>query len=202
MLYASSQRIGCFIETPPRLRPDRELFAELGDIEGEDDFNPPGAVPLAWLEPRLMGRAQAHGRFADVCDEEWTQRLRASIAPDCVGDAEFIRSVTLGTDRRLTQLISAIVYASTPQYAGIRYPSRYDHPANIENWALFEPFSISDTENETDQPTGPGSLPRARIFKSANALAPRHGQLAPRHGQSRSRLRVSGLVMRDLARGT
>jgi hypothetical protein len=46
VLYASSQRISCFIETLPRLRPDPELFAELGEIEGEDDFNPPGVVPL------------------------------------------------------------------------------------------------------------------------------------------------------------
>jgi hypothetical protein len=105
-----------------------------------------------------MGRAKAHGRFADICDQEWTQSLRASIAPDCVGDAEFIRSVTLGPDRKFTQRISAIVYASTPQYAGIRYPSRYDHPVKIDNWALFEPFSISDTENEPISPQDPDLL--------------------------------------------
>ena len=48
MLYASSQRLGCYLETLARFRVDLTLYAELSEIEGEDDFTPLGRVPLAW----------------------------------------------------------------------------------------------------------------------------------------------------------
>jgi hypothetical protein len=37
-LYASSQRLGCFLETLGRFRVDPKLLAELAEIEGEDDY--------------------------------------------------------------------------------------------------------------------------------------------------------------------
>lgn len=43
VLYACSQRVGAFIETLARFRPDLEVLAELDRIEGEDE--PSAAVP-------------------------------------------------------------------------------------------------------------------------------------------------------------
>lgn len=43
VLYASSQRLGCFLETLARFRVDPKLAAELAEIQGEDDFQPLGA---------------------------------------------------------------------------------------------------------------------------------------------------------------
>jgi hypothetical protein len=37
-VYASSQRLGCFLETLGRFRVDPKLLAELAEIEGEDDY--------------------------------------------------------------------------------------------------------------------------------------------------------------------
>ena len=45
VLYASSQRLSCFIETLARFRPDLSLLAELEGIAGEDDYLPLGHVP-------------------------------------------------------------------------------------------------------------------------------------------------------------
>src|SRR5213080_3454499 len=45
VLYASSQRIGTFLETLARFRPDLEVLAELEQIDGDDE-QPPG-VPRA-----------------------------------------------------------------------------------------------------------------------------------------------------------
>ena len=45
VLYASSQRLSCFIETLARFRPDLSLLAELDGIAGEDDYVPLGHVP-------------------------------------------------------------------------------------------------------------------------------------------------------------
>ena len=40
VLYASSVRLGCFLETLARYRPDMALYAELQEIAGENDFIP------------------------------------------------------------------------------------------------------------------------------------------------------------------
>src|SRR5258708_27234615 len=53
--YASSQRLACFVETLARFRPDLTLLAELGEIEGPDDFLPLRTVPKDWLDGRVMG---------------------------------------------------------------------------------------------------------------------------------------------------
>ena len=62
VLYASSQRLGCFLETLARFRIDLTLYAELAAIEGENDFMPLGHVPVAWTETRLLGSAEHQGR--------------------------------------------------------------------------------------------------------------------------------------------
>ena len=80
VLYASSQRVGCFLETLARFRVDLKLRAELAEIEGEDDYCPLGEVPLEWIEKRMMGVATASGEDADICSSEWISRLRTVLA--------------------------------------------------------------------------------------------------------------------------
>jgi len=77
---ASSQRVGCFLETLARFRVDLKLRAELAEIEGEDDYCPLGEVPLEWIEKRMMGVATASGEDADICSSEWISRLRTVLA--------------------------------------------------------------------------------------------------------------------------
>jgi len=141
VLYASSQRLGCFLETLARFRVDPKLLAELGQIEGEDDYCPLGEVPVEWAEKRIMGLATTESEYADVCSSEWISHLRKLLAVHLqkFGLDEFDASVLQQTAPRiLTQFVSRIVF--NEGLAGIYYRSKYGH--DIENWALFEPFQI------------------------------------------------------------
>ena len=141
VLYASSQRLGCFLETLARFRVDPRLLAELAEIEGEDDYCPLREVPLEWAEKRMMGVATAGGEYADICSSGWIGRLRNLLAVHLVkfGFDDLDASVLQQTAPRiLTQFVSRIVFSNG--FAGIYYRSKYGH--DIENWALFEPFQI------------------------------------------------------------
>jgi hypothetical protein len=145
VLYASSQRLGCFLETLGRFRVDPKLLRELAEIEGDDDFCPPGEVPLEWIDKRMMGVATASGEYADICSSGWISRLRISLTGHLnrFGVDDLDASVLQMTaPRALTQLASRAVF--TEGLAGIYYRSKYGH--DIENWALFEPFQI-DAKN-------------------------------------------------------
>jgi hypothetical protein len=142
VLYASSQRLGCFLETLARFRIDLTLYAELAEIEGEDDFVPLGKVPLAWAETRLIGSADHDGRYADLYGSDWVGFFHRELAADCValGIGELDAAALHGSaPRRLTQMASRIVFQRG--FDGIFYQSRFGH--DIENWALFEPFKVS-----------------------------------------------------------
>jgi len=142
VLYASSQRLGCYLETLARFRVDLTIYAELSEIEGEDDFTPLGHVPLAWARPRLLGSAEHGGKYADLYGSDWIGLLRRDLAADCVvlGIAELDASVLQGsTARALTQRASRLVFRNA--FDGIYYRSKYGH--DIQNWALFEPFKLS-----------------------------------------------------------
>jgi hypothetical protein len=147
VLYASSQRLGCFLETLARFRLDPKLAAELADIEGEVDHFPLGEVPAEWLQKRILGVATAGGEYADICSSEWISGLRKSLAAQLsrfgVGDID--ASVLQKTaPRMLTQFVSRIVFYTG--FSGIYYRSKYGH--DIENWALFEPFQIAVRDPE------------------------------------------------------
>jgi hypothetical protein len=106
VLYASSARVGCFLETLARYRPDMALYAELAEIEGEDAFVPAGVVPREWFEVRTMGSAEAHGRFADVGSSDWILTLRRRLASLLIslGIPDFDASVLQRSGpRQLTQ---------------------------------------------------------------------------------------------------
>jgi hypothetical protein len=147
VLYASSQEVSCFIETLARFRPDLTLLAELKAIEGEDDFFPLGEVPPDWCANRVIGTASAGGNYAEICGGEWITYLRRKLASECLRldlkdlDTSVLQS---GSPRHITQLASRIAYELG--FPGIYYRSRYAQ--DLENWALFEPFRIHDTESK------------------------------------------------------
>ncbi len=141
VLYASTQRLACFVETLARFRPDLSLLAELAEIDGEDDYTPLGSLPADWLEQRVMGQAELIGTFADVYSISWISQLRRSLAAEALrlGFHDLDASTLERAEpRRLTQLASREVYRQG--YDGISYRSRYGH--SLENWAIFEPFPI------------------------------------------------------------
>jgi hypothetical protein len=139
VLYTSSQRLGCYVETLARFRPDLSLLQELEDILGENDFYPSGTVPLEWLDERLIGSARVKGSFADIYASGWISELRHRLAAQtlALGFLDLDLAVLQNAQpRRLTQLASRVVFRKG--LAGVYYGSRYGH--DLENWAIFEPF--------------------------------------------------------------
>ena len=120
VLYASSQRVACFVETLARFRPDLGLLAELSTIDGSDDFFPLGTVPRDWLDVRTMGRAEAEGTYADIYAAGWVSHLRRILAAEAlrlgVKDID-LSTLQMAEPRRLTQLASREVYRS--RFAGV-----------------------------------------------------------------------------------
>ena len=164
MLYASSQRLGCYLETLARFRVDLTLYAEISAIEGENDFVPLGAVPLSWAEPRLLGAAQLDGSYADVYGSDWIGILRLELAADCLelGITELDASaLQQSIPRTLTQRVSRLVFRRGLN--GIQYRSRYGH--DILNWALFEPFHLSDSHSEPIDLSDPDLLRALAIHR-------------------------------------
>lgn len=159
VLYASSQRFGCFLETLSRFRVDPKLLAELAEIDGEDDYCPLGEVPLEWLEKRMIGVATASEECADICSSEWISRLRSVLVGHLkrfgLGDLD-ASTLQMTAPRGFTQLVSRLVFSE--ELAGIYYRSKYGH--DIENWALFEPFQI-DVRDSQPIPADDPDLQRA-----------------------------------------
>lgn len=146
VLYTSSQRLGCFLETLARFRPDLSLLTDLAEIEGEDDFTPLATVPASWLVARLIGTAQTEGEYADIYAPGWIAHLRRELASTALAlGLSDIDGATMqaGHPRRLTQQASLIVFRKGLD--GIFYRSRYGH--SIENWAIFEPFPLRNTSS-------------------------------------------------------
>jgi len=163
VLYASSVRLGCFLETLARYRPDIALYVELHGIAGEDDFVPPGIVPREWLNGRRMGSADRHGTFADIGAAEWISKLRHGLAALLIslGVPDFDASVLQrSAPRILTQRISEFVYGEG--FDGIRYLSKYGN--DIENWALFEPVDLTARDQQDIPPDDADLNTALRIF--------------------------------------
>jgi RES domain len=162
VLYASSVRLGCFLETLARYRPDVALYAELTEIEGEDDFVPSGIVPREWFDVRVIGSAEAHGRFAEIGGADWISTLRRRLAPLLIslGIPDFDASVLQSGPRFLTQNVSQFVY--NLGFNGIRYLSKYGH--DIENWALFEPADLTGAREDEIRADDADLLEALRIF--------------------------------------
>ena len=162
VLYASSQRLACFIETLARFRPDLSLLAELDEIEGDNDFLPTGTLPREWLVGRMMGKATLNGIFADIYAAAWVSHLRRTLASEALRLG--IRDIDLSAletaePRRLTQLASRQAYRMN--FAGVFYRSRYGH--SLENWAIFEPFPLENPQSENLSENDPDFLEALRI---------------------------------------
>jgi hypothetical protein len=143
VLYASTQRLACYVETLARFRPDLSLLAELSAIEGEDDYLPLGTLSSDWLATRVMGKAEVKGVFADIYAVEWVGLLRRALAAEALWLG--VKDIDLSTlenaePRRLTQLASRQAYGLN--FNGIFYRSRFGH--SLENWAIFEPFLLEN----------------------------------------------------------
>ncbi len=142
VLYAATQKLSCYLETLARFRADLSLLAELNEIEGENDFLLLGTVPHEWCDERLLGFAHADGDYADIYTSGWILLLRHRLAGAWVrlGVSDLDASVLQQhAPRRITQLAS--LEARRRNFDGIYYRSRFGH--DLENWALFEPFKIS-----------------------------------------------------------
>ena len=141
VLYASSSRLGCFLETLARFRVDVEVRAALAEISGPDDYVPLGVVPREWRSGRAIGAADAAGVFAAIGTAESLATLRKALATTVVElglddlDAAAIR---MSFPRAFTQAVSRYVYDSG-QFDGGCYRSRYGD--DVENWVVFEPFT-------------------------------------------------------------
>ena len=141
VLYASSQRVGAFLETLARFRPDLEVLAELDRIEGEDEPRP--AVPRSWLDNRRLGEATVAGRFVDVGDTTSLATLRTALAASAIHhglDEIDAATIRLQAPRAFTQQVSRFAYEQRDErgaFAGIRYRSRLGD--DVLNWAIFEP---------------------------------------------------------------
>lgn len=145
VLYASSQRLGTFLETLARFRPDPHVLA--AEIVGDpcDSGYPssaPGLVPMSWLQGRAIGSATIDGPFVDLGHSATLAYLRGALASTILRfglddlDAAAIR---LHAPRRLTQEIAAHLYDLVDddgerRVQGIEYGSRLGD--DLENWAI------------------------------------------------------------------
>lgn len=141
VLYASSQRMGAFLETLARFRPDLEVLAELERIDGDDE--PPASLPRTWLDGRTIGEATLQGRFVDVGDARSLATLRTALTASAIRhgfDEIDAGTIRLSAPRAFTQTASRFLYEQRDDrgaFAGIRYRSRLGD--EIVNWAVFEP---------------------------------------------------------------
>jgi hypothetical protein len=162
VLYASSQRLACFVETLARFRPDLSLLAELDAIEGADDFVALGTLPREWLAARTMGSAEIDGVFADIYGVVWVSQLRRTLATEALrlGMKDIdLSSLERAEPRRLTQLASRQAYLLS--FAGVFYRSRYGQ--TLQNWAIFEPFPLERATSKEFSEDDPDLLEALRL---------------------------------------
>jgi hypothetical protein len=144
VLYASSQRLGCFIETLARFRVDVSFIADLALMENaEDDSTALGTIRRAWIKGRCIGSANVEGEYADIYALGWISHLRTALAEIAVrlGMEDIdLSSLERAEPRLLTQQAGRNTFELG--YAGVYYHSRYGH--SIENWAIFEDWVIAE----------------------------------------------------------
>jgi hypothetical protein len=164
VIYASTQRLSCFIETLACYRVDMLAAAELAAIAGDNDFYARGKVPPDYLSTRTIGIAKVQAECVDLGSAEWLARLRTKLLPYAreFGLTDIDASVLQkSSPRRLTQLISRVAYESAAE--GIRYLSRFGH--DLENWAFFEPVAILSKRTEVLKEDDPDLVKGLEILK-------------------------------------
>jgi hypothetical protein len=151
VLYASRERVGAFVETLARFRPDPALIAALAEVDDADDGAlPPGTVPGEWLHDRAVGEATPAGYYAEVGASRSLAHLRERLLLDDL-DASAIRR---RVPRSTTQAVSRLIFECRgddggPQFAGVSYGSRLGD--DIHNWAIFEPTEVTGSSEPLDE---------------------------------------------------
>ena len=166
MLYASSPRVGAFLETLARYRTDPALVAAYEEIA--DEMRTGSATRRSrpawcrrWSASRRIGAARHDGPFADIGQSGSLAHLRSVLAGRLVHygfedlDGGELRR---RAPRAFTQEISRYVFErgvaeDGERLLGIRYPSRLGD--EIENWAIFEgsePYDKSSEEIGREDP--------------------------------------------------
>jgi hypothetical protein len=150
VLYATSQRLGAFIETLAPYRADPAVIADYDQITVDPDDAKafptlaPGVVPHGWRAARAIGTARHPGPFADVGHSTSLAHLRAVFARRL---AQYQLDDLDGGDlrrrapRAFTQEVSRYVFehgatSDGQPLLGIHYLSRLGD--DIDNWAIFE----------------------------------------------------------------
>ena len=172
VLYASTRRVGAFLETLARFRPDPAVLAEPIADDPRDAQWPAltaGRVPRAWVAGRRLGRARLGGAFCEVGHSSSLAALRSALAARLVHyglddlDAGELR---MRAPRRFTQELSRFVYEQTRdrarEFDGIRYRSRLGD--EIDNVAIFEPTELIDAASEPIAASDPDLLAVAELF--------------------------------------
>lgn len=146
VLYACSQRRGCFIEVLSRYRPDPEVAAALAEISGADDSLPPGRLPRHWLDNRTLGSARVDGEFVDIGHTTTLAYLNSRPQARAIVDEygfDEIDAATIRTKapRRMTQRLGRLIFEmNEPRFAGVEYASRLGD--ELINWAIFEDCAV------------------------------------------------------------
>jgi hypothetical protein len=173
VLYATSERVGAFVETLARYRADPAIVAEYAEmvIEPEDSERyptiAPAVVPADWCSSRTIGSAHHDGSFADIGQSSSLAELRIALASRLVHyglDDVDAGDVRRRAPRAFTQEISRYVFErgvteEGEPLLGIRYLSRLGD--DIENWAIFEgtePYDKRSEEIARDDPDLLGAL--------------------------------------------
>jgi hypothetical protein len=167
VLYASSDRLTCFLETLARFRPDPHVLAvEIAEDPRDAEFPSatPGHVPTSWTALRSIGTIEVPWAFADVGTRRSLAHLRAALGgalirhriPDL--DAAVIREAA---PRAFTQALSRYVYEQG-DVAGIRYLSRLGDDG--VNWAIQEPAALPAGAAEDVRPDDPDLRAALELF--------------------------------------
>lgn len=172
VLYASSQRLACFLETIGRFPGDPEVEAGLAEIELEPDEVDHGLAPgvlvvADWISKRRIGKGAVQGSFAAVGTSTSLAYLHNEV--EFLLDEFGLEELDVGAirtgQRELTQFISRLVFRCSTsdggrQFDGIQYLSRYGD--DFENWAIFEPATIESEHPEEITADDPDLFEAAR----------------------------------------
>lgn len=166
MLYASSQRLGAFLETLARFRIDPAVQAAMTEIEDDDrDTGFPtlsaGVVPGDWLTAPCIGGASHAGPFADIGHSDSLAHLRVALASRLVHygfDDLGAGDLRLRVPRCFSQAVSRHVFehgrtVDGAPLLGIRYLSRLGD--ELVNWAIFEGTDPDDPTSKRIAPDDP-----------------------------------------------
>ncbi|MFF2772843.1 RES domain-containing protein [Streptomyces bacillaris] len=149
-LYTSDTLLGCFLELLAQERPNDTAFAELAEIEDDDNaatrFPDPerGAVGLDWLGDRRYGHGAQDGTYAEVTHTETIAYLVAAGVFDRLGvpprqvDASLLKDAR---KRDITRSVARFLYDQhdqnrRPVVDGIAFRSRIGD--DIRLWAVFD----------------------------------------------------------------